>query len=185
MLGLWNTVRATLVQTIMLTSINTLPDSSRIWIFAADRKLSSAETNELLSTLDEYLAGWKAHGAPVQAGKELRYDQFVIIAANPDVTAPSGCSIDDMTRAIKSLGEKFKVDFFGALKVFYRVGDDIIVNDRATFKSKSRTGEIDEETIVFDNSLISLADFRAGKWELPAGESWHKSMLHRETAEVI
>jgi hypothetical protein len=167
----------------MLTSINTLPDSSKIWIFAANRKLSSSETSELLAKLDEYLANWKAHGAPVQAAKELRYDQFVIIAANPDVTAPSGCSIDDMTRAIKSLGEKFKVDFFGALKVFYREGDDIIVTDRATFKSKSRAGEIDEETIVFDNSLTSLADFRAGKWELPAGESWHKSMLHREVAE--
>ena len=171
----------------MLTSIQSLPDSSKIWIFAADRKLSSAETSELLSTLDKYLAGWKAHGAPVQASKELRYNQFVIIAANPDVTAPSGCSIDDMTRAMKALGEKFKIDFFGALKVFYRddFDDEIKVTDRATFKSKSRSGEIDEETIVFDNSLTSLADFRAGKWDLPAEESWHSSMLQSETAEVI
>src|SRR5450432_796177 len=98
----------------MLTTIQSLPDSSKIWIFAADRKLSPSETTELLSTLDEYLAQWKAHGAPVQAAKELRYGHFVIIAANPDVTAPSGCSIDDMTRAMKALGEKFKVDFFGA-----------------------------------------------------------------------
>jgi hypothetical protein len=168
----------------MLTSINTLPDSSRIWIFAAERKLSTEEISELLNILDEYLTHWKAHQVPVQAARDIRYDQFVIIAANPDVTAPSGCSIDDMTRAMKSLGEKFKVDFFGALKVFYRDGENIIVTDRATFKSKYRSGEIDEETIVFDNSLTSLADFRAGKWELPAGESWHKSMLHREAVGV-
>src|SRR5438552_13958376 len=102
----------------MLTSIETLPNSSRIWIFAADRTLSPSESAQLLSTLDVYLADWKAHGAPVQAARELRYDQFLIIAADPEITAPSGCSIDDMTRAIKALGEKSHIDFFGAMKIF-------------------------------------------------------------------
>src|SRR5207253_8595983 len=92
---------------LMLAPLSTLPDSSRIWIFAADRTLSAAESSELLAALDTYLATWKAHGAPVQAGRELRYDQFLIIAADPQVTAPSGCSIDDMTRTMKALGTKF------------------------------------------------------------------------------
>src|SRR3954469_20564494 len=98
----------------MLTTIGNLPDHSRIWIFPADRKLSAAEAHELLTIIDTYLADWQAHKAPVQAARDLRYDQFLIIAANPDVTAPSGCSIDDMTRAIKALSAKFGVDFFNA-----------------------------------------------------------------------
>ena len=130
------------------------------------------ESNELLTIIDTYLADWKAHGAPVQAGRDLRYDQFLIIAANPEVTAPSGCSIDDMTRAIKSLSEKFHVDFFNPMKVFYKEEDGIRVISRNQFKDVATT-----QTTVFDNSITSLSALREGKWELPAAQSWHAALL--------
>lgn len=156
----------------MLTTLSSLPDHSRIWIFPAERKLSAVESHELLTIIDTYLADWKAHGAPVQAARDLQYDQFLIVAANPDVTAPSGCSIDDMTRAIKALSAKFGVDFFSPMKVFYREGEEIKTTSRAAFKSIA-----EPETIVFDNSIGTLADLQAGKWELPAAESWQATLL--------
>jgi hypothetical protein len=161
----------------MVTPFSSLPDSSRIWIFPADRKLSPEESRELLATLDSYLANWEAHGAPVRGARELRYDQFVIIAADPEVTAPSGCSIDDMTRAIKAASAKFHVDFFSPMKVFYKSSDDVRVTTRSEFRALANQGAINEETTVFDNAITSLADLRAGKWELPAGESWHKTFF--------
>ncbi|MDP4199535.1 MAG: hypothetical protein Q8922_03180 [Bacteroidota bacterium] len=157
----------------MLTTIQSLPDSSRIWIFPADRKLTASESSELLALIDAYLANWKAHEVPVQAARDLRYDQFLVIAADPQVTAPSGCSIDDLTRAIKALSAKFGVDFFSALKVFYKEGDEVRVASRSGFKSTANP-----DTIVFDNSITTLGALRAGKWELPASESWHKALLN-------
>ena len=161
----------------MLVNINTLPDHSRIWIFPASRKLSENEAQELTTIVESYLTSWEAHHVPVEAAQELRYNQFLIIAANPDVTAPSGCSIDDMTRAIKALGAKFDVDFFGAMKIFYRDGEHIGMVARAEFKSLAASGAVDSETIVFDNSLTRLADLRLGKWELRSEASWHASLL--------
>jgi hypothetical protein len=161
----------------MLTSFHSLPDSSRIWIFPADRPLASSESNELLASVDNYLQGWKAHGAPVQAARDLRYHQFLIIAADPEITAPSGCSIDDLTRSIKALSAKFGVDFFGAMKVFYREAEQIRVVDRAQFKSLANAGEVDAETIVFNNALTVLKDIREEKWELPASQSWHGQLV--------
>ena len=161
----------------MLTTIETLPNTSRIWIFPADRKLSPMESKELLAAVDEYLMGWKAHGAPVQAARDLRYDQFLIIAADPEVTAPSGCSIDDLTRTIKALSVKFGVDFFGAMNVFYRNGETVEVTDRPTFKTLARSGKANSKSTVFDNSMTTLADLRAGKWETTAGESWHQALI--------
>ncbi len=161
----------------MLTTIQNLPDNSRIWIFPADRKLSPAESSELLALLDSYLTGWEAHHVPVSASRELKYDQFVIIAADPQVTAPSGCSIDDMTRAIKSLSQKFGVDFFNPMKVFYRVRGEVNVVSRAEFKTLAANSEVDASTIVFDNSLVTLGSYRSGKWEIAAGQSWHKALL--------
>ncbi|MFI5202703.1 MAG: hypothetical protein ACHQNE_09980 [Candidatus Kapaibacterium sp.] len=168
---------------VMLVNLNTLPDHARIWIFPASRALTGAESTELHSTLDVYLANWEAHHVPVQAARGLHYNQFLIIAANPDVTAPSGCSIDDMTRAIKSLGAKFQVDFFGAMKVFYRDGEDIRMVTRGEFKQLAESGAVDVGTMVFDHSLTTLGDLRAGKWELAAADSWHSALLP-EVAEV-
>jgi hypothetical protein len=166
----------------MLVNITSLPDHSRIWIFPVNRALSLAESAELLSTLDVYLANWEAHHVPVQAGRELHFNQFLVIAANPDVTAPSGCSIDDMTRAIKSLGAKFGVDFFGAMKVFYRDGGNIRMVTRGEFKELAESGAVDGETIVFDNSLTTLSALREGKWEVTALNSWHQTLLATELA---
>ena len=162
---------------LMLVNVNALPDHSHLWIFPASRALTGAESDALLSTLDAYLTHWEAHHVPVEAARELRYNQFLIIAANPDVTAPSGCSIDDMTRAIKSLGAKFGIDFFGAMKIFYRDGDAIRMVTRSQFKQLAESGSVDAETIVFDHSLTSLGDLRAGKWELAASASWHAALL--------
>jgi hypothetical protein len=161
----------------MLVNLTSLPNHSRIWIFPANRPLTNAESTELLSTLDEYLANWQAHHVPVQAARELHFHQFLVIAANPDVTAPSGCSIDDMTRAIKALGTKFNVDFFGAMKVFYRENENIRMVTRGEFKQLAESGGVNAETIVFDHTLTTLGDLRGVKWEVSASASWHAALL--------
>jgi hypothetical protein len=160
-----------------LVPFSTLPDSSRIWIFAADRKLSSSEANDLLSMLDGYLESWKAHGAPVRASRDLKYEQFVIIAADPEVTAPSGCSIDDMTHAIRSLGEKFHVEFFNTMSVFFLLNDEVRHVSRSEFRALGDRGDVTGATIVFNNAITSLREYREGAWELPARDSWHAALL--------
>lgn len=162
---------------LMLVYLTSLPDHSRIWIFPANRALSNAESAELLSILDTYLMNWEAHHVPVQAARELHNNQFLIIAANPDVTAPSGCSIDDMTRSITSLGAKFGVDFLGAMKVFYREGEDIRMVTRSQFRQRAESKAVTAETMVFDHSLTQLGELRKAKWERPAAASWHAALL--------
>ena len=159
-----------------LVPFSTLPDSSRIWIFAADRRLTDQEAAELGKSLEGYLESWKAHGAPVQASSELRYNQFLIIAANPDVTAPSGCSIDNMTHAISDLGEKFDIDFFGQMNVFYKDGEEIKVVGRGEFKRLAKEGIVNVETMVFDNSITTLGELR-DNWLITAANSWHVALL--------
>ncbi len=159
-----------------LVPFSTLPDSSRIWIFAADRRLTDQDAAELGTSLKGYLESWKAHGAPVQASSELRYNQFLIIAANPDVTAPSGCSIDNMTHAISDLGEKFGIDFFGQMNVFYKEGEAIKVVGRGEFKRLAKEGIVNAETMVFDNSITTLAELQHN-WLQLAANSWQAALL--------
>ena len=44
---------------------------------------------------------------------------------------------------------------------------------RSEFRQAARDGTVTPDTLVFDTTLTSLADLRAGRFERPARESWH------------
>ena len=44
---------------------------------------------------------------------------------------------------------------------------------RPDFRRLAQAGEVGEETVVFDNTIGSVGDVRAGRWERPFRESWH------------
>lgn len=149
-----------------------LPDSSRLWIFAANRQLSEAEADMLLREMQSFCNSWVAHEAPVTGSAEMMYNQFLLVAAD-EATFPTGCSTDEMVRRVRSLGETYDAGFFGMPKVQYLASGAVLSVNRTDFGDLAKSGEASDETIVFDNTLTTLSEFRKGKWEIPAKDSWH------------
>jgi hypothetical protein len=147
-----------------------LPDSSRLWIFAADRVLSEAEAEMLTREMQSFCSSWLAHNSPVTGSVKMMYDQFLFVAAD-DRTFPSGCSTDEMFRRVRTLSETYGVEFFGMPRVQYRDNGSIKSISRNEFDLLAKN--ISSDVKVFDNTLTSLKGFREGKWELPAKNSWH------------
>jgi hypothetical protein len=161
----------------MLQSFSQLSPDSRLWVFASDRDLTSAEVETINSAMTEFLKGWKAHGAAVEAGFDLQRNRFLLIASSNAMADPSGCSIDDMTRTVRELGQQLGVSFMPGANVFYQVDDAVKMTDRVSFKDLAKNGLVGHETTVFNTNLTSVEELKAGKWQLPAGESWHKQLL--------
>jgi len=161
----------------MNSTLHVLPNNSRLWIFAADAKLATEAATNFLARASELVAQWSAHGKQLRAGAEMRYDQFLFVAADEKVEAPSGCSIDTLTREIGELGRQFGVNFLAASRIFYRADDEIKSADRLAMKSLIASGALTPETIVLNNTLTTLGDLREGKWEVPAAQSWHSAYL--------
>jgi hypothetical protein len=147
-----------------------LPDSSRLWIFAADHTLSEAEADMLLREMQSFCNSWLAHNEPVTGSCKIMYDRFLLVAAD-DSTFPTGCSTDEMFRRVRILGETYGVEFFGMPRVQYRANGSIHSVNRNEFNEIAKN--ISGDMIVFDNTLTTLAEFREGKWELYAKNSWH------------
>ena len=103
-------------------SLQGLPDSSRIWLFAADRVLSESESEALQQDLMMFVAEWQAHGADLTAGFELRYGACLVIAVDESQAAPTGCSIDKAFRLLQRFGSEHKMDFFNRLQSPQGVG---------------------------------------------------------------
>jgi hypothetical protein len=151
---------------------DTMPERAKLWIFAADRRLSAAEADALIHEMQSFVHAWLAHGHPVTGSCELKYGQFLFITAD-EASLPSGCATDEMMRRVRMLGESFGVEFLGMPRVQYRVGDSINTTSRSDFAELAKNGGVESSTVVFDNTVPTMADLRAGKWELPAKASWH------------
>ncbi|MEP7233828.1 MAG: hypothetical protein ABI778_00910 [Ignavibacteriota bacterium] len=147
-----------------------LPDSSRLWIFAADHALSDAEADMLTREMQSFCNSWLAHNSPVTGSSVMMHNQFLFVAADA-TTFPTGCSTDEMFRRVRVLGETYGVEFFGMPKVQYRSKDIVLSVDR--FKFNEVANQLSPESLVFDNTITSLGEYRSGKWELPANRSWH------------
>jgi hypothetical protein len=155
-----------------------LPSQARLWVFAADRNLSEAEAMQLLAETSAFLERWTAHNVALTAACKLAYDRFLMIAVDEATAGASGCSIDELYRRVRMLGETFGVNFMNNLSVYYRdAAGKITATTRGEFSDLAASGKISEDTTVFDNSITSIEALRSGKWELPAKDSWHKELM--------
>ena len=152
-----------------------LPEHARLWIFAADRKLEPSEQRALEEAVEQGLAGWNAHGSPVHWGYSLVRDQFLLVGVDETHTALSGCSIDSAVRQIRDLEARLGVPLLDNGRVFYRDGSGIRVVSRNEFRALAERGAVDMETVVYNNVLATVGEFRRGGWEVPMRDSWHRS----------
>ncbi len=155
------------------TEFDALPEDARVWIFSAERPLTSVEQSRLLAEVDRFLDQWGAHDMPLTAGRDIRYDRFLFVAVDQRAVGPSGCSIDALVRQMKVLQTEIGVELVNHAPVLFRQGDYITRVSRELFAELVAGGDINVGTTVFDTTLTRLGDVREGRWETRAGDSWH------------
>jgi hypothetical protein len=151
-----------------------LPSDARLWIFAAERPLSPDESRGVLAETDAFIDQWTAHGIPLRAGRDLRYSQFVLVGVDERAAGVSGCSVDALVRRMQQLETILRLELVNNAPVLYREGDTIERVSRERFAELAASGTVGPGTRVFDNTLTRVGDLLAGKWEVKAGDSWHK-----------
>lgn len=156
----------------MYVPFEEMPDHSRIWIYQSNRKFSDEEVQVIEQKLQEFTDQWVAHATPLQTSFTIKYNRFVILVVDQEVHAASGCSIDASVRVIQELEKQFAVDLMDKMNVTFRTGEFIAYKDLADFKKMAKSKAVSAETIVFNNLVNDLGEFK-DFWEVPAAESWH------------
>ena len=164
----------------MFVPFEKIQDSSRIWIYQTNRKFNSEESKIISHALTAFTEGWLVHGSPMQASFSLRYDQFVILAADEDANAASGCSIDDSVRTLKRLGSELTIDFFDRTLVGFKNEEHVFTISSSDLKTKLSDGVWSSDTLVFNNLVNTKRDLTQA-WLVPAGASWLKRYLPKQT----
>lgn len=158
-----------------IINIEQLPDSTRLWIYGAERGLNASQVTELQAGMNRFMLEWTAHKRELATGWQLKYDRFIMVAVDESRMAASGCSIDSMVRNLRHLEGLIGAEIVGtSAKVFYRDGDSAIhCVERLQFRELLATGVLNPDSIVFDNTIQTLSDLRQGNWEVPMKSSWH------------
>ena len=104
------------------------------------------------------------------------FPKFIIIAVDEQIAGATGCSIDGMMKEIQSIDLKFNLKLLDRMKVAYRLNGDILEANTIEFSTKVNNGELNKETIVFDNTVLSLGELNT-KWETTVAKSWVVNLL--------
>lgn len=160
----------------MLVDFNTLPETSRVWIYQANRSFSEDEIVAINEKIETFLTNWAAHGTGLQAGYEIRYKRFIILALDQDIQAATGCSIDASVQFIQELEKEYNVDLMDKMNVSYKQGEFVAYKTLTDFRKMAKDKAVSKNTIVFNNLVTNLAELKEN-WEVPASESWHNRFL--------
>ena len=161
-----------------MKKLNDMSDASRIWIYASNRMLTNEEVLLVQGKLNAFIDDWSSHGANMDASGEVMYQRFVVIAADETKAMASGCGIDKSVRFMQDLGKLLDIDFFKRTLTHFVVNEEIHQKELHEFWAMKKAGLIDDQTIVFDHTIKSLAELR-NQWMIPFSASWHAEMWSR------
>jgi hypothetical protein len=158
-------------------SWNDLSPASKLWIYTADRPLTAEEGVVVQSHMDAFINQWQAHGMPVRGGWALYLDRVLLLAADPAVQPPTGCSIDSSVAALRALGETLGCDWFNRHNIMYRLAHDPTWSHAQlhAFWALRKAGRVQDDAAVLATHAPDLGTWRAQPAE-PFASSWHARM---------
>lgn len=155
----------------MLLPFSELRDEARIVIFQSDQLLSGNAQKQIEESLESFLSTWDSHGKPLNVSYKIFFDRFIIIGIDESNTTASGCAIDRLTGLIRSLENEFELSLLEKNRIALEANGEIQVKDFQILKKEIRNGMIPPETLVFNNSLTSLKEFK-NHWRNPVENTW-------------
>ncbi len=147
--------------------------ASRVWIYQADRLLSTEDKSMIEAKCNPFLGQWAAHGHALKSAFQIVHDKFLVISVDESFNLASGCSIDASVALIKSLGQSLALSFFNRAKACFLIGDGIVDIPLHGIKAQVEKGEIDGDTLTFNNLVSDMRSFRR-EWKVKAKNSWLK-----------
>jgi hypothetical protein len=167
----------------MFVEFESMPDSSRVWLYQTNRKLTEAESETAKQFLKDSINSWVTHGMPMKGSFSLLHDRILLIAADVDFQSPSGCSIDSSTRWLKDLGASLGVDFFDR-SIGYFDGSELQFFSFFEAKKNVQSGVLKADTQIVNHQIATMADVKNG-FTVSAAESFLKRHFAAEVVSQV
>jgi len=159
-----------------ITIQNTLPLTSKVWVYQSDRDFNNEELQILRSKLLDFNATWAAHGTELNSSIEVYYNRFIVFFVDESGQNATGCSIDKSVGLIKSIESEFSLSLLDRMNVLYWEGQELKSAKLSAFKQLLADGSLNSNTRVFNNLVKNKEEFLK-QWECTVATSWQKNLL--------
>jgi hypothetical protein len=160
----------------MIRDLIALENTSKVWIYQAEREFNYDELDAIRPKVFDFLADWTSHNQALVTYGNIFHKRFLGIFVDESLSGASGCSIDKSVHFVESLGAQFNVNFFRRDVFCYLNDEDVIALPIGEVKEAYSKGEINEETLFFDNLVKDKEQFLKS-WLVPLKDSWHKRFI--------
>lgn len=160
----------------MYVPFSEMPDHARVWFYQCDRAMTVEEVEVISAFLLNFTEQWTAHQNDLKASFTVLYDRFIILTVDERQAGASGCSIDSSVRAIQGIEKELNLSLFDRTVIHYRDGEGIGTMNLSAFQEALASGQVTDETIVFNNMVESVGDLNQN-WEVPVKHSWHSQLM--------
>ena len=159
-----------------MNTLKTPSPHSRVWIYQSDKEFNPAQLKTFGELKNVFLQHWESHGSPVKGKIEILYNRFIVVLIDEADEKSCGRSVDASLRFMKELEQELGVTLLNRMLVAYKKGEEIFSCTIAEFEALAKKGEVNKNTIVFNNSVHTFAEFE-NAWQVPAEKSWHKQFI--------
>ena len=167
----------------MFVPFASISPESRIWIFQAERAMSAQELQLIEEKLRKFTDSWAAHGEALKTSFTIKFNQFIILAADERHQSPSGCSIDSSFRVLKEIEREIGIQLFDRNLVAFNAGDEVMVVPLRDLKQKFAAGTLKPDSPSFNNLITTKAELTA-QWIVPASKTWLRRYIPDELVKL-
>ncbi|CAM1346027.1 ABC transporter ATPase [Tenacibaculum crassostreae] len=159
----------------MFVDFNTLSEEAKVWVYPSNRKFYPQEIDDLNEKLKDFVDAWKSNDENFKASFELKYNRFIVFAAEEDVQL-TNADIDAQVAFVLQLQQEYEVELLDKMNVCFKQGEFIQYKDVKEFKTLLKKKSVSAKTLVFDN-LVQTKGELENYWEVPITESWYSRFL--------
>ena len=149
----------------MLADFHTLPEESRIWLYAAENTLSKDQQNYIINFISEDLRVWNAHKLPLTSAVTILENHFIVIALDESKNGASGCSIDILQNLIQKIEKYLSISLMNRLNVFCEIEGKIVCIPSIKLRSIAKP-----DTTFYDLTVLKKSDLKT--YLKPIYEGW-------------
>jgi len=151
-------------------------NNNRVWVYLSEKPFDETTITSLKTDLQQFIAGWNAHGTALSASSEILHKYFIIIKADEEKFAASGCSIDKQFQFIKEAERKYGLSLLNRLVIAYKDGNEVKVIHSSKVPELLSSGQLNENTIIY-NVAVANENELVNEFEVPLSKSWLSKFL--------
>ena len=149
--------------------------TERVWIYTISKELSNDQLAKLHSNCSDFVNNWTAHEVKLAASFEVYKNRMLVFKVDESAYNASGCSIDKLQRFVKEQELQMGVELLNRLLVAYEEHGQPVVVHSSKIKDLINAGTINENTLVFDNTISSSVQW--AEWKKPLKNTWLNKYL--------